>query len=88
MQQAFFGSIKKKEEIAMQEPLDPKNKSGLEPVPEEKQEQTPPRHRNWATDIYDRINVSVRTLNILIVVLCALIVFLFIFGNEIQLGIG
>ncbi|HIS94530.1 MAG TPA: hypothetical protein IAC19_02025 [Candidatus Ventricola gallistercoris] len=72
----------------MQEPLDPKEKSELEPVAENKEETAPPRKRNWATDIYDKINVSVRTLDILIVVLCALIVFLFVFGNKIQLGIG
>ena len=50
------------------------------------QGQQEPRKRNWITDIYDRINVSVKTLDILIVLLCALIVFLFVFGNQIQLG--
>lgn len=50
------------------------------------QGQQEPGKRNWITDIYDRINVSVKTLDILIVLLCALIVFLFVFGNQIQLG--
>ncbi len=48
----------------------------------------PERGRNWITDIYDKMNVSVKTLDILIVLLCALILFLCIFGNRIHLGIG
>lgn len=46
------------------------------------------RGRNWVTDIYDKMNVSVKTLDIMIVVLCALILLLCIFGSRIQLGIG
>lgn len=46
------------------------------------------RGHNWITDIYDKMNVSVKTLDILIVLLCALILFLCIFGNKIHLGIG
>lgn len=48
----------------------------------------PERGHNWITDIYDKMNVSVKTLDILIVLLCALILFLCIFGNRIHLGIG
>jgi len=46
------------------------------------------RGHNWITDIYDKMNVSVKTLDILIVLLCALILFLCVFGNRIHLGIG
>lgn len=45
-----------------------------------------PKKQNWVTDIYDKMNVSVRTLDIMLVVLVALVVFLFIFGNQIKLG--
>lgn len=72
----------------MQDPNDPQDKRALEPVEETPEEPAIPRKRNWVTDIYDKINVSVRTLDILIVLLCALIVFLFVFGNQIQLGLG
>lgn len=39
----------------------------------------PVRH-NWVTDIYDRMNISVRSLDIALVVLCAIVVFCFIYG--------
>lgn len=41
------------------------------------------RKHNWITDIYDKMNVSVRTLDILLVILCLLVVFLFVFGKQI-----
>ncbi len=37
------------------------------------------RH-NWVTDIYDKMNISVRSLDIALVVLCAIVVFCFIYG--------
>ncbi len=61
-----------------------------EQKPEEQKPETDKSERghNWITDIYDKMNVSVKTLDILIVLLCALILFLCIFGNRIHLGIG
>ena len=37
------------------------------------------RH-NWVTDIYDKMNISVRSLDIALIVLCAIVVFCFIYG--------
>lgn len=54
--------------------------NGDRPVPERQEK------RNWITDIYDKMNVSVKTLDIMIVALCLLIVLLFVFGNRIKLG--
>lgn len=56
---------------------------------EKKQEapSQPPRAPNWITDMYDKMNIPVRTLDITLIVLGVLIVLLFIFGNRIQLGI-
>ena len=39
------------------------------------------RH-NWVTDIYDKMDISVRTLDIALVVLCAIVVFCFIYGAK------
>ena len=39
------------------------------------------RH-NWVTDIYDKMNISVRSLDIALVVLCAIVVFCFIYGTN------
>ena len=49
------------------------------PQSEEKQEakRDSVRH-NWVTDIYDKMDISVRTLDIALVVLCAIVVFCFI----------
>ncbi len=47
----------------------------------------PQRAPNWITDMYDKMNIPVRTLDIALIVLGVLIVLLFIFGNRIQLGI-
>ena len=35
---------------------------------------------NWVTDIYDKMNISVRSLDIALIVLCAIVVFCFIYG--------
>ena len=47
-----------------------------------------PEHAsNWITDMYDKMNVPVKVLDLMLIVLGALIVFLFVFGNKIQLGL-
>ena len=46
-----------------------------------------PEHAgNWITDMYDKVDIPVKVLDAIVVLLGALIVFLFIFGNKIQLG--
>ena len=45
-----------------------------------KEEKKPPVRHNWVTDIYDKMNISVRSLDIALVVLCAIVVFCFIYG--------
>lgn len=42
---------------------------------------------NWITDMYDKMNVPVKVLDAMLILLGALIVFLFVFGNKIQLGL-
>ena len=37
--------------------------------------------------MYDKMNVPVKALDALLIILGALIVFLFVFGNKIQLGL-
>ena len=53
------------------------------PQSEDKQEakKDSVRH-NWVTDIYDKMDISVRTLDIALVVLCAIVVFCFIYGRN------
>lgn len=51
------------------------------------QEKQPERAPNWITDMYDKMNVPVRALDAVLLILGALIVLLFVFGNKIQLGI-
>ena len=41
---------------------------------------------NWITDMYDKMNIPVKALDAMLIILGALIVFLFMFGNQIQLG--
>ena len=60
--------------------------------PEKKQEQqekenAQERSANWITDMYDKMNVPVKALDAMLIILGALIVFLFVFGNKIQLGL-
>ena len=64
-----FIKKRKKDEIVSQ----PENDSRQE-------EKKPPVRRNWVTDIYDKMNISVRSLDIALVVLCAIVVFCFIYG--------
>ena len=42
---------------------------------------------NWITDMYDKMNVPVKVLDAMLILLGVLIVLLFVFGNQIQLGI-
>lgn len=51
------------------------------------QEKQPERAPNWITDMYDKMNVPVRALDAALLILGAMIVLLFVFGNKIQLGI-
>ena len=50
------------------------------------QERQPERAANWITDMYDKMNVPVKALDAILVILGLLIIFLFVFGNKIQLG--
>jgi len=50
------------------------------------QEKQPERAANWITDMYDKMNVPVKALDAMLVILGLLIIFLFVFGNKIQLG--
>ena len=61
-------------------PLDQKNEN-------QSQEQKPERAPNWITDMYDKMNVPVKALDAMLIILGALIIFLFINGNKIQLGL-
>ena len=63
-------------------PKNAKPESNADPA-----EQKPERAPNWITDMYDKMNIPVRTLDIALIVLGVLIVLLFVFGNRIQLGI-
>ena len=51
------------------------------------QNKQPEHAGNWITDMYDKMDVPVKVLDIALVLLGALIVFLFVFGNKIQLGL-
>ena len=51
------------------------------------QNKQPEHAGNWITDMYDKVDVPVKVLDITLVLLGALIVFLFVFGNKIQLGL-
>lgn len=65
-----------------QEPQNTKEENGSTPA-----EQAPERAPNWITDMYDRMNISVKALDVALIVLGVLIILLFMFGNQIQLGI-
>ena len=53
----------------------------------ENKTQQPERSANWITDMYDKMNVPVKALDAMLIILGALIIFLFVFGNKIQLGL-
>ena len=61
-------------------PLDQKNEN-------QSQDRKPERAPNWITDMYDKMNIPVKALDAMLIILGALIVFLFINGNKIQLGL-
>lgn len=48
--------------------------------PKQQEEKKDGVRHNWVTDIYDKMNISVRTLDIALIVLCAIVVFCFIYG--------
>ena len=63
-------------------------KKPLEQENEKKsQDQKPERAPNWITDMYDKMDISVKALDAMLIILGALIILLFIFGNKIQLGL-
>ena len=53
----------------------------------ESQDKQPEHASNWITDMYDKVDVPVKVLDAIVVIIGALILFLFIFGNKIQLGL-
>ena len=64
------------------------NPEEKKPAQNENDSQNKPEERsgNWITDMYDKMNVPVKALDAMLVILGLLIVFLFVFGNKIQLG--
>ena len=49
------------------------------------QDKQPERAPNWITDMYDKMNIPVKALDAMLIILGALIIFLFVNGNKIQL---
>ena len=56
-------------------------------VEKESQNEQPEKASNWVTDLYDKVDVPVKVLDAIVVIMGALIVLLFVFGNKIQLGL-
>ena len=56
-------------------------------VEKESQNEQPEKASNWVTDMYDKVDVPVKVLDAIVVIMGALIVLLFVFGNKIQLGL-
>ena len=56
-------------------------------VEKESQNEQPEKAANWVTDMYDKVDVPVKVLDAIVVIMGALIVLLFVFGNKIQLGL-
>ena len=48
--------------------------------PKQQEEKKDSVRHNWVTDIYDKMNISVHSLDIALIVLCAIVVFCFIYG--------
>ena len=48
--------------------------------PKQQEEKKDGVRHNWVTDIYDKMNISVCSLDIALIVLCAIVVFCFIYG--------
>ena len=55
--------------------------------PDEQKNEQPEHAPNWITDMYDKMNVPVKVLDAVLIALGVLIVLLFVFGNQIQLGL-
>ncbi len=51
---------------------------------EEKNPKKDPVHHNWITNLYDKLNIPVWVLDVLLVFLCAVVVFCFIYGANVQ----
>ena len=56
------------------------NMSEQDNKPKQREEKKDGVRHNWVTDIYDKMDISVRSLDIALVVLCAIVVFCFIYG--------
>ena len=56
------------------------NMSEQDNKPKQQEEKKDGVRHNWVTDIYDKMNISVRSLDIALIVLCAIVVFCFIYG--------
>lgn len=56
-------------------------------VEKESQNEQPEKASNWVTDMYDKVDVPVKVFDAIVVIMGALIVLLFVFGNKIQLGL-
>ena len=66
--------------------MDDKDRNSSAPHENESQSKPEERKGNWITDMYDKMNVPVRALDTMLIILGLLIIFLFVFGNRIQLG--
>ena len=56
------------------------NMSEQDNKPKQQEEKKDGVRHNWVTDIYDKMDISVRSLDIALIVLCAIVVFCFIYG--------
>lgn len=65
----------------------PEQKEPQEQKRQNGQKDQPERAPNWITDMYDKMDIPVRTLDAALIILGVLIILLFVFGNRIQLGI-
>ena len=66
--------------------MDDKDRNSSASNENESQSKPEERKGNWITDMYDKMNVPVRALDAMLIILGLLIIFLFVFGNRIQLG--
>ena len=63
------------------------DKKQNEQIENSSQSEQPEHKGNWITDMYDKMDIPVNVLDAALIILGALIVFLFMFGNKIQLGL-
>lgn len=64
-------------------PATGEEEASVQEAPQDEKKQQP---NNIVTQFYDRMNISVKTLDIAIIVLGALIILLALFGSKIHLG--